>query len=85
VSLVAVDGDSGLWNAMVDVKDAPNITIPIFSIASKDEDKSAMDQYEAALEVPNQTEWYHDQIHGFMAARSNLDDENAKAAYEKAY
>ncbi|KAK5045573.1 hypothetical protein LTR84_009191 [Exophiala bonariae] len=71
--------------AMVDPKDAPNITIPILSIPSKDEDKSAMDQYEAALKVPNKVEWYHDQIHGFMAARSDLEDDKVKAAYEKAY
>lgn len=71
--------------AMVDPIDAPKITIPILSIPSKDEDKSAIEKYEAALKVPNQTEWYHNQIHGFMAARSDLHDENVKAAYEKAY
>ena len=70
---------------MVDPKDAPNIAIPILSIPSKDEDKTTMDQYEAALKVPNQTEWYHDQIHGFMAARSDLEDDSVKAAYEQAY
>lgn len=70
---------------MVDPKDAPNVTIPILTIPSKDEDKSAIEQYEAALTVPKQVEWYHDQIHGFMAARSDLEDESVKAAYEKAY
>jgi len=69
---------------MVDPNDAPNITIPILSIPSKDEDRSEIEKYEAALKVPNKTEWY-DQIHGFMAARSDLEDENVRAAYEKAY
>ncbi|KIW16974.1 hypothetical protein PV08_04165 [Exophiala spinifera] len=71
--------------AMVDPNDAPNVTIPILSIPSMDEDKSAMAQYEAALKVPNRTEWYDDQIHGFMAARSDLENKKVKAAYEKAY
>lgn len=70
---------------MVDPNDAPNVTIPILSIPSMDEDKSAVDQYEAALKVPNRTEWYDDQVHGFMAARSDLENEKVKAAYEKAY
>lgn len=70
---------------MVDPKDAPKITIPILTIPSKDEDKSLIEQYEANLKVPNQVEWYDDQIHGFMAARSDLEDEKVKAAYEKAY
>lgn len=70
---------------MVDPNDAPNITIPILTIPSKDEDKSAIEKYEAGLKVPKEVEWYHDQIHGFMAARSDLEDESVRAAYEKAY
>jgi dienelactone hydrolase len=71
--------------AMVDPNDAPNVTIPMLMIPSKDEDKSDVEKYEAALKVPKQVEWYHDQIHGFMAARGDLEDDNVKSAYEKAY
>ncbi|RVX71207.1 hypothetical protein B0A52_04781 [Exophiala mesophila] len=71
--------------AMVDPKDAPEVTIPILTIASQDESKDDVGKYEAALKVPKQVEWYDDQIHGFMAARGDLEDDKVKAAYEKAY
>ena len=71
--------------AMVDPNDAPNITIPMLTIPSKDEDKDAVDKYEANLKVPKQVEWFNDQVHGFMAARGDLEDDNVKAAYEKGY
>lgn len=70
---------------MVDPNDAPKVTIPILTIPSKDEDKSDIEKYEAGLKVPKQVEWYDDQVHGFMAARSDLEDDNVKAAYEKSY
>lgn len=71
--------------AMVDPKDASSVTIPMLMIPSMDEDQSEVDQYEANLKVPKQVEWYKDQIHGFMAARGDLEDDKVKAAYEKAY
>lgn len=71
--------------AMVDPEDAPKIAIPILSIPSKDEDKEAHDKYEAALKVKKRVEWFNKDIHGFMAARSNLENESEKASYEAAY
>lgn len=71
--------------AMVDPADAPNVSIPILVIPSKDEDQEAVEKYAQGLKVPHQVEWYHDQVHGFMAARGDLSDEKVKAAYEKAY
>ncbi|EHY53298.1 putative AIM2 family protein C30D10.14 [Exophiala dermatitidis] len=71
--------------AMVDPNDAPNVAIPMLMIPSKDEDKAAVEKYEANLKVPKQIEWYNDQIHGFMAARGDLENPKVKAAYEKAY
>ncbi|KIW86565.1 hypothetical protein Z517_01963 [Fonsecaea pedrosoi CBS 271.37] len=71
--------------AMVDPNDAPNVAIPMLMIPSKDEDQEAVDKYEANLKVPHQVEWFKDHIHGFMAARSDLSDEDVKAAYAKAY
>ena len=70
---------------MVDPADAPKITIPILCIPSKDEDKDAHDKYEQALEVKNRVEWFNNDIHGFMAARSNLENESEKKSYELAY
>lgn len=71
--------------AMVDPNDAPNVTIPMLMLPSKDEDQSAVDQYEAKLKVPKQVEWFKDQIHGFMAARGDLEDDGVRSAYEKGY
>jgi len=71
--------------AMVDPNDATNVTIPMMMLPSKDEDQEAVDNYEKNLEVPHQVEWFKDQIHGFMAARGDLEKEDVKAAYEKAY
>ncbi|KAI1620182.1 carboxymethylenebutenolidase [Exophiala viscosa] len=71
--------------AMIDPNDAANVTIPMLMIPSGEEEKDAVEKYEANLKVPKKVEWYQDQVHGFMAARSNLEDEKVKAAYEKAY
>lgn len=71
--------------AMVDPKDAPGISIPFLMIPSKDEDKAAVAEWEKNLKVKAQVEWFDDQIHGFMAARSDLADENVKKQYERAY
>lgn len=71
--------------AMVDPNDAPNVSIPIALLPSKDEDKEAVENYEKKLKVKNMVKWYPEQIHGFMAARGDLQDENVKKGYEDAY
>jgi len=71
--------------AMVDPADAPKITIPIAVLPSQDEDKDAIGKYKEGLTVKNIVEWFPDQIHGWMAARSNLDDPKVKAEYERGY
>ncbi len=55
--------------AMVDPADATKITIPIAILASKDEDKKAIDEYKSNLKVANVVETFSDQVHGWMAAR----------------
>ena len=54
---------------MLDPNDAPNITIPIAMLPSKDEDKDAVAKWQQGLKVKNQVEYFPEQIHGFMAAR----------------
>lgn len=71
--------------AMVDAADAPNVTIPIFLIPSKDESKDDVKKYEEALKVKHKVTWFDDQIHGFMAARSDLKDKSVLEAYERGY
>lgn len=70
---------------MVDPADAPKVTIPIILLPSKDEDKSAVEKYEQALTVKHEVKFYDDQVHGFMAARGDLNDANVKQKYEDAY
>ncbi|KAF2083303.1 carboxymethylenebutenolidase [Saccharata proteae CBS 121410] len=71
--------------AMVDPNDAPNITIPIALLPSKDEDKDAVAKWQQGLKVKGQVEWFNDQIHGFMAARGDLTQEKVRQEYERGY
>jgi len=71
--------------AMVDPNDAPQVTIPIMILPSMDESKDDVNKYKQGLKVKNEVTWFDDQIHGFMAARGNLEDDGVKKAYEKGY
>ncbi|GAW16428.1 hypothetical protein ANO14919_058550 [Xylariales sp. No.14919] len=71
--------------AMVDPKDAENIKIPLALLASKDENPEDVKKFEANLTAPKYVETFPDQIHGWMAARSNLDDEHIKSEYKRGY
>lgn len=71
--------------AMVDPSDAGAITIPICILASKDEPADAVKSFGENLKVEKHIETFSDQIHGWMAARSNLEDERNKAEYERGY
>ncbi|KAF2810323.1 dienelactone hydrolase family protein-like protein [Mytilinidion resinicola] len=71
--------------AMVAADDAPGITIPYAMLPSGDESKEDVEKWEKGLKVPHLVEWFPDQIHGFMAARSNLEDPKVKSQYERGY
>jgi len=71
--------------AMVDPADAAKVAIPIAVLPSKDEDKDTVDKYEKELKVPHVLEWFPTQVHGWMAARSNLEDDKVKSEYERGY
>lgn len=71
--------------AMVDPNDAPEVTIPFLMIPSQDESKDDVANWQKGVKVKNDIQWFNDQIHGFMAARGNLEDEGVKKAYEKGY
>jgi len=70
---------------MVDPNDAPEVTIPIMMLPSMDESRDDVNKYKQGLKVKNEVVWFDDQIHGFMAARGNLEDDGVKEAYEKGY
>ncbi|KAI0393802.1 alpha/beta-hydrolase [Xylariaceae sp. FL0594] len=71
--------------AMVDPADASKIKIPLALLASKDEDAEAVKKFEANLSGPKYVETFPDQIHGWMAARSDLADEHVKSEYKRGY
>lgn len=71
--------------AMVDPNDAKNVSIPFCLLPSKDEDKEAVEGFEKNLTVPHHLQWFDDQVHGFMAARGDLSQQNVKEKYEQGY
>lgn len=71
--------------AMVDPSEAPGIKIPMLMIASGDEDAETVKAFEAGLTGPKQVERFGDQIHGFMTARGDLEDEKVKKEFERGY
>ena len=71
--------------AMVDPNDAKAVTVPFATLASKDEDPAAIDAYSKSLQVPSYTETFSTQIHGWMAARANLEDAEVRKEYVRGY
>ena len=71
--------------AMVDPKDAEGIKVPLIMLASIDEPEDAVAQFEAALQGPKHVETFKDQIHGWMAARADLEDARVKEEYARGY
>lgn len=70
---------------MVDPSEASSIKIPLCMLASKDEPAEDVKKFEANLTGEKHVEIFGDQIHGWMAARSDLEDSRVKAEYERGY
>ncbi|KAI0551449.1 hypothetical protein F4679DRAFT_539333 [Xylaria curta] len=71
--------------AMVDPEDAKKIKVPLALLASKDENPEDVKKFDANLTGPKYVETFPDQIHGWMAARSQLEDERVKSEYKRGY
>lgn len=71
--------------AMVDPADAENIKVPLALLASKDEPPEDVKKFEQNLKGPKYVETFGDQIHGWMGARSDLEDEHVKSEYVRGY
>lgn len=71
--------------AFVDASDAPGVKVPFIMLASGDEPAEDVKKFEEALNVPKHVEIFADQIHGWMAARSDLSDDSVKRQYERGY
>jgi len=71
--------------AMVAGDDAPGIKIPYIMLPSGDESKDDVKKWQEGIKVPHVVEWFPDQIHGWMAARSDLSQEKVRKEYERGY
>lgn len=71
--------------AMVEPEDAKNIKVPLCMLASKDEPVEDVKKFEANLSGVKHVETFGDQIHGWMAARSDLEDSRVKEEYVRGY
>jgi dienelactone hydrolase len=71
--------------AMVDPADAEGLTVPFAMLASGDEPAEDVKKFEDNLKVPHHVEIFGDQIHGWMGARSDLNNEHVKSEYERGY
>jgi len=71
--------------AMVDPADAENVTIPFAMLPSKDENKEDVEKWEKNIKTPHIVEWFPTQVHGWMAARADLENEEVKKEYERGY
>ncbi|KAK8072169.1 hypothetical protein PG996_005517 [Apiospora saccharicola] len=71
--------------AMVEPEDARNIKVPLCMLASKDEPVEDVKKFEANLSGAKHVETFGDQIHGWMAARSDLKDSRVKEEYIRGY
>lgn len=92
IAALAASGDNKLFKsavqchpAMVDPNDAKNIHVPFATLASKDEPADDVAAFKANLQVPNHVETFPTQIHGWMAARSDLEDPEVRKEYERGY
>jgi dienelactone hydrolase len=91
VSLVTASEDNPfsaaaeIHPAMVEPADAAKIRVPLCLLASKDEDADAVAQFDKNLTVEKHVETFPDQIHGWMAARSDLEDKKVEAEYKRGY
>ncbi|KAI1190199.1 dienelactone hydrolase [Nemania serpens] len=71
--------------AQIDAGDAAQAKIPMMILASEEESKESVREYEERLTVPHHVERFEDQLHGFMSARADLKDSKVKSEYERGY
>ncbi|KAL2065655.1 hypothetical protein VTL71DRAFT_3325 [Oculimacula yallundae] len=71
--------------AFISSDDAKAVTIPMCMLASKEEDADEVKGYEEALSVERHVEVFGDQIHGWLSARGDLEDERVKGEYLRGY
>lgn len=70
---------------MLDPEEAKSVTVPMCVLASKDEDSAEVSSFGANLRVPKHIQTFEDQIHGWMAARGDLNDPAVSERYREGY
>ena len=71
--------------AMVDPSEATKIKIPLCMLASGDESAEDVKKFEENLKGDKHVEIFKDQVHGWMAARADLEDKRVVSEYERGY
>ena len=70
---------------MLDANDAKAVTIPMWVLASKDEEPADVAAFQEALRFRNHVETFGNQIHGWIGARGDLEDDSVRADYVRGY
>lgn len=70
---------------MLEAADAAKVTIPMCVLGSEEEKAEDLEAFGEALKVEKHVERFGDQVHGWMSARSDLEDERVKKEYERGY
>jgi dienelactone hydrolase len=71
--------------AMVDPSAAEKIPVPYILLSSGEESAEDVKKFESNLKVPNHVEIFGDQVHGWMAARADLDNSRVQEEYSRGY
>ncbi|KAE8442383.1 hypothetical protein EG329_003399 [Mollisiaceae sp. DMI_Dod_QoI] len=71
--------------AFIIPEDAAKVTIPMCFLASGEESAEEVEVFSKALTVEKHVETFQKQIHGWMSARGDLEDEECKKEYMRAY
>jgi hypothetical protein len=70
---------------MLDAADAAKVAIPMVILGSEEEKVGDLDAFGDALKVEKHIERFDDQLHGWMSARADLEDERVRKEYERGY
>jgi len=70
---------------LIDSADAAQIVIPTCMLASGEENAEEVKMWSEALKVEKRVETFGDQVHGWMTARGDLEDEKVRKEYERGY
>ncbi|KAG4423825.1 hypothetical protein IFR04_002970 [Cadophora malorum] len=71
--------------AFISAEDAAKITIPMCMLASNEEEAKDVKAFDEALTVEKHIETFETQIHGWLSARADLEDEAVRKEYLRGY